>query len=52
MDMKAFVNTAVNSLLDHGVSLKRTLIDPNFKNSDSADAGDYTCTMTVTLAAI
>jgi hypothetical protein len=52
MDMKAFVNTATNSLLDHGVSLKRTLIDPNFKNYDSADAGDYKCTMVVTLLAI
>jgi len=52
MDIKAFVNTAANSLLDHGVSLRRTLIDPNFKNSDSADAGDYTCIMVVTLTNI
>jgi len=52
MSMKAFVNTYANSLLDHGIPVRRTLIDPNFKNVDSADAGEYTCTMTVTLATI
>ena len=52
MDMKAFVNTVANCLLDHGISIKGTLIDPNFKNSDSADAGEYTCSMVVSLAAL
>ena len=52
MSMKAFVNTYTNSLLDHGVPVRKTIIDPSFKNSDSADAGDYACTMTVTFASL
>jgi hypothetical protein len=52
MSMKAFVNTAANMLLDRGTPIRRTLINSNFTNEQSADAGDYTCIMMVTLAAL
>ena len=52
MSMKAFVNTYINGYIDNGTPLKKTIIDPSYRNGDSADAGEYTCTMIVTLAAL
>ena len=49
MDMKAYINSTIAS---EGVPVRKTLIDPNYKNIDSADAGDYTCSMTVTITAL
>jgi len=49
MDMVAYVNSAIAS---EAVPVLQTLINPAFTNAQSADAGDYTCTMVVTLAAL
>lgn len=49
MDMKAYINSSIAS---EAVPIRKTLIDPNFTWQQSADAGEYTCTMTVTLTAL
>lgn len=49
MDLQTWVNTADNG---EGVPQRETLINPNFTNSQSADAGVYECTMVVTLTAL
>jgi len=49
MDMKAYVNSSIAS---EAVPVRATLIDPNFTNEQSADAGEYECTMLVTLTAL
>jgi hypothetical protein len=48
MDMKAYVNSHL--AVDEGIPIRLTIIDPTFTGIQSADAGDYTCTMVVTLA--
>jgi len=53
MEMTAYVNEyAAGGALFDNVPLRRTQINPNWTNEKSADAGEYTCTMVVTLAAI
>jgi hypothetical protein len=49
MDMKAWVNSTIAS---EAVPVRATIIDPNYTWQQSADAGEYTCTMTVTLTAL
>lgn len=49
MDMKAWVNSSIAS---EAVPVRHTLINPAFTNDQSADAGDYTCTMLITLLAL
>ena len=51
MYANAYVNDAAGEGKD-GIPQRQTLINPSFGHQDSADAGDYTCTMTVTLAAL
>jgi len=51
LNMYPYVNYAGNAARD-GVPVRETLINSNFTNAQSADAGDYTCTMIVTLAAL
>lgn len=51
MDMRVFINTALAT--DPGAGgTKKTVIDPNYTWDQSADAGEYTCQMTVTLTAL
>lgn len=52
MSMKAFVNTYANMIFDNGTPLRQTIINPSWTNDKSADAGEYSCTMIVTLAAL
>ena len=48
MDLSVYVNCGAEST----VPLRMTLINPAFTNDQSADAGDYACTMLVTLTAL
>ena len=53
MQMQAFVNEyAAGGALFDNVPLRRTAINSSWTNDKSADAGEYTCTMVVTLAAL
>lgn len=49
MDMKAYINSSIAS---EAVPIRKTLIDPTFTNIQSADAGEYTCKMLVTITAL
>ncbi len=49
MDMVAYVNSSIAS---EAVPVRRTQINSSFTAEQSADAGDYKCTMIVTLAAL
>lgn len=49
LDMVSYINSSVAS---EAVPVRKTLIDPNFTNVQSADAGVYECTMVVTLTAL
>lgn len=52
MRMAAHVNSHWQPDKDAGIPIRETVINPAFTNIQSADAGVYTCTMVVTLAAI
>lgn len=49
MDMRVYANAPIAS---ESVPMRKTLINPAFTWQQSADAGIYTCQMTVTLTAI
>jgi hypothetical protein len=48
LNMYPYVNTASRD----NVPVRQTLINSGFTNDMSADAGDYTCSMVITLAAL
>lgn len=48
MDMSFYVNCNAEPT----VPLRMTTVDSNFTHEQSADEGDYTCTILVTLAAL
>ena len=52
MTMRASVNSHWHPSKDAGIPIREAIINSNFTNQQSADAGTYTCTMLVTLAAI
>lgn len=52
MRMTAHVNSSWHPSKDAGIPIRQTLINSAFTNDQSADAGDYTCTMLVTLTAL
>lgn len=52
MTMLALVNSHWQNDKDAGIPIRETVINRNMTNDQSADAGIYTCEMTITLAAI
>ena len=52
MSLKAAVNSHWEPSKDAGIPIRETVINSAFSNQQSADAGEYTCTMLVTLTAL